>query len=62
MSKDKSLRGKIRFAELTHTGMVREHNEDAIGSNADMGLMVLAPGAFIVIGLFVWLEHTILKS
>ena len=26
------------------------------------GLMVLAPGAFIVIGLFVWLEHTLLKS
>ena len=29
---------------------------------ADMGLMVLAPGAFIVIGLFVWLEHTLLKG
>ena len=28
----------------------------------DMGLMVLAPGAFIVIGLFVWLQHAILKS
>ncbi len=28
----------------------------------DMGLMVLAPGAFIVIGLFVWLEHTLLKD
>jgi Na+-transporting NADH:ubiquinone oxidoreductase subunit D len=28
----------------------------------DMGLMVLAPGAFIVIGLFVWLEHTLLKE
>ncbi len=26
------------------------------------GLMVLAPGAFIIIGLFVWLEHTLLKS
>ena len=25
----------------------------------DMGLMLLAPGAFIVIGLFVWLEHTL---
>ena len=25
------------------------------------GLMVLAPGAFIIIGLFVWLEHTLLK-
>lgn len=28
----------------------------------DMGLMLLAPGAFIVIGLFVWLEHTLLKN
>ncbi len=28
----------------------------------DMGLMLLAPGAFIVIGLFVWLEHTLLKE
>jgi len=27
----------------------------------DMGLMLLAPGAFIVIGLFVWLEHAILN-
>ena len=25
------------------------------------GLMVLAPGAFIIIGLFVWLEHTLLE-
>jgi protein phosphatase len=39
-----SLRGKINFAELTDTGRVREHNEDAIGSNADIGLMVLADG------------------
>ena len=28
----------------------------------NMGLMVLAPGAFIMIGLFVWLEHTWLKN
>ncbi|NNF98165.1 MAG: NADH:ubiquinone reductase (Na(+)-transporting) subunit D [Desulfobacteraceae bacterium] len=28
----------------------------------DMGLMVLAPGAFIMIGLFVWLQHAVLKS
>lgn len=28
----------------------------------DMGLMVLAPGAFIVIGLFVWLQHAVLKA
>jgi protein phosphatase len=38
------LRGKIEFAELTDTGRVREHNEDAIGSNPDIGLMVLADG------------------
>jgi protein phosphatase len=44
MSKSKSLRGKIRFAELSNTGMVREHNEDAIGSDNDMGLLVLADG------------------
>jgi len=44
MNKDKSLRGKIEFADMSDTGMVREHNEDAIGSIADMGLMVLADG------------------
>ena len=27
----------------------------------DMGLMLLAPGAFIMIGLFVWLEHALLN-
>jgi protein phosphatase len=39
-----NLRGKIKFAEVTDTGKVREHNEDAIGSNPDIGLMVLADG------------------
>ena len=39
-----SLRGKIDFAEITDTGRVREHNEDAIGSNQDIGLLVLADG------------------
>ena len=39
-----SLRGKIEFVEMTDTGKVREHNEDAIGSDVDMGLMVLADG------------------
>ena len=28
----------------------------------NMGLMLLAPGAFIMIGLFVWIEHTLLKD
>ena len=39
-----TLRGKIGFAEITDTGRVREHNEDAIGSKPDIGLMVLADG------------------
>ena len=39
-----NLRGKIKFAEITDTGKVREHNEDAIGSNSEIGLMVLADG------------------
>jgi protein phosphatase len=39
-----SLRGKIDFAQMTDTGRVRDHNEDAIGSNPDIGLMVLADG------------------
>ena len=39
-----TLRGKIDFAELTDTGRVREHNEDAIGSIGDIGLLVLADG------------------
>ena len=40
----KSLRGKIEFSEFTDTGRVRDHNEDAVGSNPDIGLMVLADG------------------
>jgi len=28
----------------------------------NMGLMLLAPGAFIVIGLFVWLQHTLIEK
>jgi Na+-transporting NADH:ubiquinone oxidoreductase subunit D len=28
----------------------------------NMGIMLLAPGAFIIIGLFVWLEYTVLKK
>ena len=39
-----SLKGKIDFAELTDTGRVRDHNEDAIGHNPEIGLMVLADG------------------
>jgi serine/threonine protein phosphatase PrpC len=39
-----NLRGKINIVERTDTGRVREHNEDAIGSDPDIGLMVLADG------------------
>ena len=35
-----SLRGKIEFAEITDTGRVRDHNEDAIGSDPEIGLLV----------------------
>lgn len=39
-----SLKGKFGHVELTDVGKVREHNEDAIASNADIGLWVLADG------------------
>lgn len=39
-----SLSGKINIAERTDTGQVRDHNEDCIGSNEDLGLMILADG------------------
>jgi serine/threonine protein phosphatase PrpC len=39
-----SLKGKLAHVELTDTGRVRDHNEDAIGSDIDIGLMVLADG------------------
>ena len=39
-----SFKGKINFAELTDTGRVRDHNEDAIGFDPEIGLMVLADG------------------
>jgi len=39
-----SLKGKIGFSEITDTGKVRDHNEDAIATQPDIGLMVLADG------------------
>jgi protein phosphatase len=39
-----SLKGKIEHVTLTDTGLVREHNEDAIGSDMEIGLLVLADG------------------
>ncbi|MGH8263106.1 MAG: Stp1/IreP family PP2C-type Ser/Thr phosphatase [Steroidobacterales bacterium] len=39
-----SLRGKMRAVGVTDTGRVREHNEDTIQYDADIGLYVLADG------------------
>ncbi|CAN5175321.1 protein-serine/threonine phosphatase PrpC [soil metagenome] len=39
-----SLAGKIEHVALTDTGKVREHNEDAIAAEMDLGLLVLADG------------------
>ena len=36
------MRGKIRSVGLSDVGRVREHNEDTIGVDADIGLFVLA--------------------
>jgi PPM family protein phosphatase len=39
-----SLRNKLRFVGLTDTGRVREHNEDTIAVDPEIGLLVLADG------------------
>jgi len=39
-----SLKGKLTFVGSTDTGRVREHNEDTIASDVDVGLLVLADG------------------
>ncbi len=39
-----SLNGKIELVQLTDPGKVREHNEDAVGSDIDHGLVVVADG------------------
>ncbi len=39
-----NLRGKISSVALSDTGKVREHNEDAIAAEAEVGLFVLADG------------------
>lgn len=39
-----SMRGKLECVALTDTGKVREHNEDTIGVDGDIGLLVLADG------------------
>ena len=39
-----SLKGKLRCVGLTDTGRVREHNEDTIAWDGNLGLLVLADG------------------
>ncbi|MDX1454003.1 MAG: Stp1/IreP family PP2C-type Ser/Thr phosphatase [Gammaproteobacteria bacterium] len=39
-----SFKGKLQFVGLTDTGRVRSHNEDAIGTEIEIGLVVLADG------------------
>jgi len=39
-----SLRNRVQAVGLTDTGKVREHNEDSIGLDGDIGLYVLADG------------------
>jgi protein phosphatase len=37
-------KGKFRCVGMSDTGRIREHNEDTIGTDADIGLVVLADG------------------
>lgn len=39
-----SLKDKITITGLTDQGLVRDHNEDSIGSDANLGIVVLADG------------------
>jgi PPM family protein phosphatase len=39
-----NLRGKMHCVAMSDTGKVREHNEDTIGFDNDIGLLVLADG------------------
>lgn len=39
-----NLKGKLRCVGLTDVGRVRDHNEDTIAYDAEIGLMVLADG------------------
>ena len=44
MAQTSSLKGKLTFVGQTDTGRVREHNEDTIATDSDVGLLVLADG------------------
>ncbi len=60
------LIGVAFFRELLGSGKLLGYSviPDAFyaAGYENMGLMVLAPGAFIVIGLFVWLQHTLINK
>src|SRR6266478_1352174 len=43
-ARNMSLKARLRFVGLTDTGKVREHNEDTIAFDPDIGLLVLADG------------------
>jgi protein phosphatase len=38
------VKGKLRCVGMSDTGRIREHNEDTIGTDPDIGLVVLADG------------------
>jgi PPM family protein phosphatase len=44
MGQATTLKGKLSFVGQTDTGRVREHNEDTIATDPDVGLLVLADG------------------
>ncbi len=44
LRKPMSLKDKIEIFGLTDVGLVRHHNEDSIGNNHDLGILVLADG------------------
>jgi len=44
MAQVMSLKGKLTLVGQTDTGRVREHNEDTIATDPDVGLLVLADG------------------
>ena len=60
------LCGVAFFRELLGAGKLLGYSVIPAGfyelGYQNMGLMLLAPGAFIMIGLFVWLEYTLLKN
>jgi serine/threonine protein phosphatase PrpC len=42
-----SIKSKVLLYGQTDTGLVRDHNEDAIGCNEDIALAILASAPFL---------------